>query len=216
MIPVLEELMQAPELALWEAKIAARLREERDQRQQFYHDITPSMKAEFINGGFVLHSPATVKHNQVRMQLAHLLATHVKARRLGRVFDEKLLVSLTRNDYEPDIVFYSPEKAAGLKPDQLRCPAPDLVVEVLSPGTEKNDRGIKFRDYAAHGVREYWLVDPEAEVIEQYELAGEAYTLRLKSGSGNVTSLIVLGFEIAIRALFDEPTNLAELRWLAG
>jgi hypothetical protein len=65
MSAVLEELMEAPELALWEEKIAARLREEHAKREQFYRDITPSMKAEFINGGFVLHSPATVKHNFV-------------------------------------------------------------------------------------------------------------------------------------------------------
>jgi Uma2 family endonuclease len=89
-------------------------------------------------------------------------------------------------------------------------------VEVLSPGTEQNDRGIKFRDYAAHGVREYRLVGPQSEAIEQYELAGEDYTLRLKSGSGNVRSLVVPGFEIPIRACFDEQVNLAELRRLAG
>lgn len=87
---------------------------------------------------------------------------------------------------------------------------------MLSPGTEKNDRGVKFRDYAAHGVREYWLVDPEAEVVEQYELAAEAYTLRLKSGSGNLASRVVPGFDVAIRAFFDEQANLAELRRLAG
>jgi Uma2 family endonuclease len=215
MSAVIEELMQAPELALWEEQIAARLREERAKREQFYRDITPSMKAEFINGGFVLHSPATVKHNLVRGRLARLLSVHVNARQLGQVFDEKLLVSLTRNDYEPDIVFYGLEKARALQPDQLRCPAPDLIVEVLSAGTEKNDRGIKFRDYAAHGVREYWLVDPESEAIEQYELAGEAYALRLKSGSGNVRSFAVPDFEIPIRALFDDETNLAELRRLS-
>jgi Uma2 family endonuclease len=212
---VIEELWEAPELALWEEKIAARLREERTKREQFYRDITPSMKAEFINGSLLLHSPATVKHNYVRIRLARLLSVHVSARQLGQVFDEKLLVCLTRNDYEPDIVFYGPAKTAGLAPDQLRCPPPDLVVEVLSPGTEKNDRGVKFRDYAAHAVREYWLIDPETEFVEQYELVGESYTLRLKSGSGAVRSLVVPDFEVPIRALFDEQANLTEVRRLA-
>jgi Uma2 family endonuclease len=212
---VIQALWEAPELALWEEKIAARLREERARREQFYSDLTPSLKAEFINGTPLLHSPATVKHNYVRLRLARLLSVHVSARRLGQVFDEKLLVSLTRNDYEPDLVFYGPEKAAGLAPDQLRCPAPDLVVEVLSPGTEQNDRGVKFRDYAAHAVREYWLVDPETEFVEQYELLGESYALRLKSGSGTLRSVVVPDFEVPIRALFDEQANLTEVRRLA-
>jgi Uma2 family endonuclease len=213
---VLEELLAAPELALWQERIAARLRAERVKREEFYRDVTPSAKVEFINGESVRHSPATVKHNQVRQHLAHLLATYAKAQRAGRVFDEKLLVSLTRNDYEPDIVFYGPDKAAALRPDQLHCPAPDWIVEVLSPGTEAKDRGVKFRDYAAHGIREYWLVDPETEAIEQYELADEAYVLRLESRSGTLRSLVLPEFEIPIRAVFDESANLAELRRLVG
>lgn len=59
-------------------------------------------------------------------------------------------------------------KAAHISPDQLYYPAPDFVVEVLSKSTEKNDRDIKFADYAAHGVAAYWLVDPLRQQIEQY------------------------------------------------
>ena len=59
---VLEHLLGAPELALWEEQIAARLREERARRQQFYHDLTPSLKAEFINGGLVLEGPGVSPH----------------------------------------------------------------------------------------------------------------------------------------------------------
>ena len=65
-----------------------------------------------------------------------------------------MLVGLTRNDFEPDIVFYGAEKAAALRPDQTTFPPPDLIVEVLSESTEARDRGIKMEDYAAHGVRE--------------------------------------------------------------
>jgi Uma2 family endonuclease len=55
--------------------------------------------------------------------------------------------------------------------------APDLLVEILSPGTARYDRGKKLPRYARAGVREFWLVDPERGCIEQYELRGGAYAL---------------------------------------
>ena len=113
------------------------------------------------------------------------------------------------------IVFFGPAKAAKIKPDTLKFPPPDFVCEVLSSSTEKVDRGIKFKDYEAHGVREYWIIDPEAEIIEQYVLKRDkTYELRLKSGSGEIKSTVVKGFSIPIRAVFDRAQNLQILRVL--
>lgn len=97
-------------------------------------------------------------------------------------------------------------------PDQLKFPAPDLVVEVLSPSTEAIDRGIKFEAYALHGVREYWLIDPEQEFIEQYALHGDTYELVIKARTGTISSAAVPGFEIPVRAIFDPAEQLAALR----
>jgi Uma2 family endonuclease len=49
-------------------------------------------------------------------------------------------------------------------------PAPDFVVEILSKGTARKDKGIKKEDYALHGVKEYWIIDPIKQTIEQYLL----------------------------------------------
>ena len=95
-------------------------------------------------------------------------------------------------------------------------PVPDLVVEVLSESTANRDRGIKFSDYAAHGVTEYWLIDPVGEILEQYILEGEGYSLELKSGTGTVKSAAVGGFELPIKALFDDAENLRTLRAILG
>lgn len=94
----------------------------------------------------------------------------------------------------------------------MHFPAPDLVVEVLSPSTEERDRGIKFEDYAAHGVGEYWLIDPDVETIEQYRLSGETYELVMKSRSGEIECAMIDGFTIPVRAVFDDEINQSALR----
>ncbi len=205
-------LLDAPELALYEELIRARLEDERRRREEFRERLSPSDKAEFINGEVLVDSPATLKHCEVRANLAGLLHAHVRMRKLGVVGEEKLLVTLTRNDYEPDIVFFGVEKAASLQPSQVRFPAPDFIVEVVSPSTERNDRGVKFRDYAAHGVREYWLIDPDAEIVEQYENADSQYKLLFKLNTGTIASRVVEDFEIPVRAIFNAEENLSALK----
>lgn len=126
------------------------------------------------------------------------------------------MVSLTRNDYEPDICYFGTAKAAAFTPDQMRFPAPDLVVEVISESTGRNDRGVKFDDYAAHGVREYWIIDPDAETLEHYHLpeGDDVYRLVIKAMTGQVRSFAMPGFEIPLRAIFDPETNQAALQTL--
>jgi Uma2 family endonuclease len=97
-------------------------------------------------------------------------------------------------------------------PDQIRFPAPDFIAEVLSSSTEAKDCGIKYEDYAAHGVGEYWLVNPAEQVVEQYILHGESYKLRMKSDSGLVKSKVIAGFEIPIQAIFDKKENVKALK----
>jgi Uma2 family endonuclease len=122
--------------------------------------------------------------------------------------------TFTRNDYEPDLVFFGNEKASTFKEDQTLFPVPDFIVEVLSKSTTKYDRGIKFDDYETHQVKEYWIIDPHSEVIEQYLLEDNRYELALKSSNGTIKSLEITGFEIPIRAVFEEKLNFDILQTL--
>jgi Uma2 family endonuclease len=124
----------------------------------------------------------------------------------------KALVALTRSDYEPGLNFFAEAQAEAFEADQWKFPAPDSRVEVLSSSMEQNDRGVKLEDYAAHGVREYWIVDPEAKTVEQFALEGDGYELIIKSGSGEIESRVVEGFAVPVRALFDDALNLEVLR----
>jgi Uma2 family endonuclease len=124
------------------------------------------------------------------------------------------MISLTRNDYEPDICFFNKSTSDKFDPKQMQFPPPDFVVEVVSPSTEHNDRVIKFEDYAAHGIKEYWIVDPDKKVIEQYILDKDKYELFLKSDNGLIKSKAVPGFEIPIESVFNEDENLKVLKSL--
>lgn len=151
------------------------------------------------------------------MRLGTLLSAFSDTRELGIVVVEKALVELTRNSYEPDICYFGPAKAATIQPELLYYPAPDLVVEVLSKSTKKNDREVKFEDYAAHSVAEYWIVDPTRQTVEVFTLDAdtEAYALLgLFRVGQTVSSQQLVGFTIPVKAVFDAGANVAALRTL--
>lgn len=78
-------------------------------------------------------------------------------------------------------------------------------MEVLSQKTAERDRGLKYHDYANHGIPEYWIVVPEEKSVEQYlldEAAGE-YKLRKKSDSGEIAVFTLQSLRLPIEAIFD-------------
>ncbi len=208
---LLDQVLQRPDAYLFMDQLHAALDLEKATRLHFYEVVEENRKMEFINGEIIFHSPVKLWHNEATGNIYELLRTYVRRRKLGRVGIEKLLVSLTRNDYEPDMCFWKTEKADSFTDEQMQFPAPDFVVEVLSPSTAKNDRGIKFDDYESHGVLEYWLIDPEKQLVEQYVLENGDYDLRLKASEGMIRCVAIKGFQIPIRAMFDEAENAAVL-----
>ncbi len=212
MSSLVEQLYSSPTLPEELEELSRMLTEERGRRLEFYADITPEHKWEFINGQVILHSPALNRHLFACKRLMRMLDSFVATNRLGVVHTEKAMCSFPRNDYEPDIVFFGSAKAGVFGPDTLRFPVPDFIVEILSPSTEERDRGIKMRDYAFHGVGEYWIVDPEAETVEQHFLAGDTYPAAPRRSDGALMSKAVAGFEIPVRAIFDEAENLRALK----
>ncbi|MBE2207710.1 MAG: Uma2 family endonuclease [Saprospiraceae bacterium] len=201
------ELLKRPDLPLVINSIELALREESTRRQEFRQWLDEDKKAEFINGEVVLHSPVKLRHLKVSQQLSLLLGVYVQRKKSGVVMIEKATIGLTRNDYEPDICFFNSEKAAQFTEDQMIFPAPDFVVEILSKSTAANDRGIKRIDYAAHGVREYWIIDPNRQTLEQFIRPGEDTEFMPANKllpDQTVQSRAVEGFEIPVAALFDE------------
>ncbi len=209
---ILSEILNEPDAYFLVQEVNKILNRERERRLNFYNEISEQEKIEFINGEIVVHSPVKKKHNTISGLLYRMLSIYSGKHGFGFVGIEKIMISLTRNDYEPDICFFKKEMADTFTEDQTLFPAPDLVIEILSESTEHRDRGVKFKDYQAHKIEEYWIIDPESETLEQYHLKGDTYDLVLKSHQGTVKSFVVEGFEIPILSIFDEAVNLTTIR----
>lgn len=215
---LVERIMRQTTAPLLVEQLKERIAEEHARRLSFYAWIDEQTKAEFINGEVVVHSPVRRKHWKITDLLSSLLSIYVRLNKLGVIGTEKVMVALTRNDYEPDIVFFKAEKAAVFEEDQVLFPVPDFVVEVLSKKTQKIDRTTKKEDYAAHGIAEYWIIDPEKERIEQYLLLQPTdktyFEPYIYLRDEDITSKVIAGFTIPVKAVFDEQANMAALQGL--
>jgi Uma2 family endonuclease len=181
---------------IWEA--------EQQKRHAFWADIDENVKAEFIEGEIIYHSPVYRRHWKVSTNLLGALIPYTKKNDLGEIGAEKVMVRCTRNDYEPDICFWTKEVSETFTSKQSAFPPPVFIVEILSDSTEKRDRGIKFIDYAKHGVTEYWIIDTDTKTIEQYILNTDKmeYDLNLKVREGKLKSVAIKDFEIDVQSVF--------------
>jgi Uma2 family endonuclease len=121
---------------------------------------------ELIDGEHVVTPSPNTWHQQVSRELFRILDAYVARHRLGEVlfapFDIKLSVFTV---VVPDLVYFTADRFARVVNERHATAAPDLAVEILSPGTRRRDKGRKRAIYDREGVREYWVVDPEARAI---------------------------------------------------
>jgi Uma2 family endonuclease len=149
----------------------------KDQRlltaEEFLDWLQPGVHADLINGEIVMHSPVNLRHADLLNFVDRLLAGYIEAHKLGRLYREVVAVRLgPRQVFLPDLAFFTNEQAARLPATHAPF-APTLVVEALSPRTAHLDSGPKFAAYEAHGVAEYWILDPEHLAHEFYRRDGE-------------------------------------------
>lgn len=206
----IEELRQSPALVAIVRQMQSDLETEAQRRARFVEEVSESENAEFINGEVIVHSPVKFIHNKVARRILRILEKLNDALG-GEIGVEKLMIETTRNNYEPDLVWFGPAKASRIRDDQRLFPPPDLIVEVLSPSTAAIDRGVKFPDYEAHGVGEYWIVDPDRAAIDHYVLRDGRYIASAPSES--LTSPMLGGACFPMAALFDDAALSA---WLAS
>jgi Uma2 family endonuclease len=133
-------------------------------RRHDYDALPAEPRCELIWGRFHLSPSPTLAHQLIVSRLSERLDALARPSG-GMALPAPLDVPLAAHSVvQPDIVFF---RAASLALFRQSQPAvPELLAEVLSPGTARLDRGEKLALYAACGVREYWMVDPEERAIE--------------------------------------------------
>jgi Uma2 family endonuclease len=143
--------------------------------------------------GEVFEIPSPIPLHQMVSGRLHLSLEAYVSVHGGIVLYAPLDIVLTEYDVvQPDLLMFTRERQHLINPRKVTRQPPDLAVEILSAGTESNDRGRKLRLLARHGVREYWLVDPEGARIEIYALAGVRFALVHVAGGGDQIRSLLL------------------------
>jgi Uma2 family endonuclease len=164
---------------------------------------------ELIDGEhYVTPSPNT-KHQRVSGNLFFLMRAWLEEHPIGQVFYAPFDVVFSRFDVvEPDLLYVSNERMKEIVTAQHVTGAPDIVVEIGSPGTRKRDETIKRRLYERSGVSEYWVLDPALDVVRVYRREGAAFTrpVELSTEAGDVlTTPHLAGLELSLARLFATP-----------
>jgi len=153
---------------------------------------------EILDGElFVTPAPVPL-HQRVSRNLERLLDRHVVGGALGEILHAPIDVILSPTTIaQPDILFIRAGRDIVTR-RAVEAP-PDLVVEILSPSSLRQDRVTKAALYARFGVPHYWIVDPEARRIDAYELEGGTYRLTAEArGTDVLRSSLFAGLEIAL------------------
>jgi Uma2 family endonuclease len=143
-------------------------------------------------------------HQQIVDRFHDRLKTWVRQHHLGKTCIAPIdMVLAPRRAVQPDVVFISSERAEIIG-EAIQGPV-DLAAEVLSPESRRRDRFDKRDLYEQHGVREYWLLDPEAQTVEVLHLEGGQYQLVGRWHRGETAaSRLLEGFEVSVTELFEE------------
>ncbi|MDQ3327149.1 MAG: Uma2 family endonuclease [Chloroflexota bacterium] len=162
--------------------MAVQPRETRLTAQQFFHEYPADGKRyELIDGELREMTTANIRHQRINSRLFLLLHSAVSTTG-GEVFSSGVGIDLGGGSVLiPDMVVLN-QRSDQIDTEYGLTTAPDIVVEILSPSTARYDRGEKSERYATFGVRELWLVSPEAEIIEVFALAESRYVLHVRVG----------------------------------
>jgi|ADGO01.1.fsa_nt_gi Uncharacterized protein conserved in cyanobacteria len=160
---------------------------------------------EIIDGTLYMTTSPSAFHQWIVGRCIRFLGIAAEERQLGVWYTAPIGVILsTRDAVQPDFLFIRAERAAELVRDRRVRGAPDLVVEVLSPGNSAEEMAKKRAMYARGGVPEYVEVDPATRSLMLYQLADELYAEPITyTEDQTLTLACVPGLQLQVRALFD-------------
>jgi len=158
---------------------------------------------EIVNGVLVMAPAPSPEHQDIVLEIASYLRIHIKLAGLGRVFTAPIDVDLgQKNVFRPDVVVVLNAHLDRIAAKKI-LGAPDLVVEVVAPGSGVMDRIAKYAVYARAGIPEYWIVKPDSQTVEVFVLEiGEYRSLGIFGGQQTLPSRVVPGLPVRLEQFF--------------
>ena len=160
---------------------------------------------ELVDGEHFVTPASTTRHQRIVGRLYFELQSHLIAHPSGEVLLSPYDVVLSALDVvEPDLLYVCRENESRITEANLQGP-PDLAVEVLSEKNRRHDEVTKRKLYERAGVKEYWIVDPEIEMIKVHRLAGGALSRVAelsRDGGDRLSSPLLPGFSMELQKLF--------------
>ena len=166
------------------------------------------LRHELIDGEHYVTPSPDRTHQRIVTTLVGLLWGYLERTPIGEVFVAPFDVLFSEFDVlEPDLLYISKGRLAQVLTEKNVQGAPDLVVEVGSPSTRRRDEKLKYQVYERFGVAEYWVVDPDLDVVKVHPLVDGRYVkaqeLSLENGDVLTTPLLP-DLEIPLTRLFAD------------
>jgi len=164
-------------------------------------------KAELIEGEMIVMPPPFFVHERLQGFLLSVLTLFASRFDLGQVLGSRTAVFISETDtYEPDILFVAKAREHIISERKL-LEAPDLVVEILSAGTARYDRGPKLAGYSAAGARELWLIDPYGPAGTQFFQRQSGTLVEVAPLEGVLRSVALPGFDLRVAWLWPDESG---------
>ncbi len=168
-----------------------------------YRALPEGSLYQLIEGELIMTPAPKLIHQDIARNLVRTFLDFLKENPVGKVYFAPVDIYFNNeNVYQPDIVFISKDRLHILKEDGVYG-APDLIIEILSPATAYYDLRIKFKVYEQHGVKEYWIVDPELKEMEIYQLQNNKFVFVEKAEKeAKIKSTLLSGLEVGLKDVF--------------
>jgi len=166
------------------------------------------LRHEIIDGVHYVTASPNLRHQQLLGRLYFAIESALRVQPSGQVFLSPLDVVFTKWDVvEPDLLFVSTAQRHILTKANVQG-APDLVVEIFSPGTQRRDEDIKLRLFEREGVREYWMVDPDRNVVLVCRRDADGNLTDVseltEAGPATLTTPLIPGLSLSTAELFAD------------
>jgi Uma2 family endonuclease len=161
---------------------------------------------ELIDGEHYVTPAPLTKHQCISINLAAAIHHHCQQNKTGRIFSAPTDVKLTETDVvQPDLLYIAKDRDHLITRENIQG-APDFIVEILSDSTRRRDERLKRHLYEQHGVKEYWIVDPELETVKIHRLQEGRYDapqeLTTEQPHATLTTPLLPNFSFSLSDLF--------------